>query len=39
MSRFIDRGYVVRETGPVYYTQDMDKTVEWFEGTLVAIAK
>ena len=34
MSEFSERGYVVRETGPVYYTKDMDKTVEWFEETL-----
>lgn len=30
MSKFSDRGYVVRETGPVYYTEDMDRTVKWF---------
>lgn len=34
MSKFSDRGYVVRETGPVYYTEDMDKTVKWFEEIL-----
>ncbi len=27
---FSKRGYVVKETGAVYYTQDMDKTLEWF---------
>ena len=31
---FADRGYVVRETGPVYYTLDMDKTAKWFEEIL-----
>jgi AraC family transcriptional regulator len=31
---FTDRGYVVKETGAVYYTQDMDKTVKWFGDTL-----
>lgn len=31
---FSKRGYVVKETGPVYYTQVMDKTAEWFEKTL-----
>jgi AraC family transcriptional regulator len=34
MSHFSDRGYVVTETGPVYFTKDMDKTVRWFEETL-----
>lgn len=28
------RGYVVLENGPVYYTQDMDRTIEWFENVL-----
>lgn len=30
MSKFGERGYVVRETGPVYYTKDMDRTLKWF---------
>ena len=34
MSKFSDRGYVIRETGPVYYTEDMDKTAKWFEDVL-----
>ena len=34
MSKFSDRGYVVRETGPVYNTEDMDRTVKWFGHTL-----
>lgn len=34
MSRFSERGYVVRENGPVYFTEDMDKTVKWFEEIL-----
>lgn len=29
-----ERGYIVRETGAVYYTKDMDKTVEWFQNVL-----
>lgn len=28
------RGYVVKETGAVYYTKDMDKTVKWFKEVL-----
>lgn len=28
------RGYVVKETGAVYYTQDMDKTLGWFKEVL-----
>lgn len=34
MSKFSNRGYVVRETGPVYYTEDMERTVKWFEEIL-----
>lgn len=34
MSKFSDRGYAVRETGPVYYTKDMDRTAKWFEDIL-----
>lgn len=34
MDKFKNRGYVVRETGPVYYTKDMDKTSKWFEDVL-----
>lgn len=30
MKKFSERGYVVRETGPVYYTEDMERTVRWF---------
>lgn len=25
-----ERGYMVKETGAVYYTEDMDKTLSWF---------
>lgn len=28
------RGYTVKENGPVYYTQNMDKTANWFETVL-----
>lgn len=28
------RGYVIKETGSVYYTKDMDKTVAWFQEIL-----
>ncbi len=31
---FSKRGYVVKETGAVYYTQDMDKTLNWFKDVL-----
>lgn len=34
MSKFGERGYVVRENGPVYFTEDMDATVRWFEEVL-----
>lgn len=29
-----ERGYTVRENGPVYYTKNMDKTAKWFEDVL-----
>lgn len=28
------RGYSVKENGPVYYTNNMDKTAKWFENVL-----
>lgn len=28
------RGYEVLENGPVYFTKDMDRTIEWFENVL-----
>lgn len=31
---FSKRGYVVKETGAVYYTQDMDETLKWFKDVL-----
>ena len=31
---FSDRGYVVKETGPVYFTRDMDSAVQWFQNIL-----
>lgn len=34
MRDFNERGYVVKETGPVYYTKDMDRTLKWFAETL-----
>jgi AraC family transcriptional regulator len=34
MNDITERGYVVKETGAVYYTQDMDRTIEWFKKTL-----
>ncbi len=34
MSKFSERGYVVRENAPVYFTRDMEKTIQWFEDML-----
>lgn len=34
MSDFSERGYVVKETGAVYYTLDMDNTLKWFKEVL-----
>lgn len=31
MSRFSEKGYYVKENAPIYLTQDMDRTAEWFE--------
>lgn len=29
-----ERGYTIKENGPVYYTENMDITAEWFENVL-----
>ena len=29
-----ERGYTVKENGPIYYTKNMDKTAKWFEDIL-----
>ena len=34
MDAYFKRSYTVRETGPVYYTTDMDKTAKWFSDIL-----
>lgn len=34
LNDFSKRGYVVKETGAVYYTQDMDKIIKWFKEVL-----
>ncbi len=34
MSKLNERGYVVKEAGAVYYTQNMDKTLDWFKNVL-----
>ncbi len=34
MSRFSEKGYVVKENAPIYLTEDMDKTAKWFEDVL-----
>ena len=34
LSKFSEKGYVVRENAPIYLTQDMDKTSKWFEDVL-----
>jgi AraC family transcriptional regulator len=34
MTDFSKRGYVVKETGAVYYTKDMDRTLQWFKEVL-----
>lgn len=34
MSKFIEKGYFVKENSPIYFTADMDKTAKWFEDIL-----
>lgn len=34
MSNFTERGYIVKETGTVYYSKDMNKTLAWFMDVL-----
>jgi AraC family transcriptional regulator len=34
LSDLSERGYVVKETGAVYYTMDMDRTLSWFKEVL-----
>jgi len=34
LEKFSKRGYFVKETAPVYYTTNMDKTAQWFEEVL-----
>lgn len=34
MSRFAEKGYFVKENAPIYFTEDMNKTVKWFEEVL-----
>lgn len=34
MNDLKQRGYTVKENGPVYHTKDMEKTVKWFEDIL-----
>ncbi len=34
MSKYSERGYVVRENGPIYFCRDMDKTIAWFTEVL-----
>ena len=34
MSRFSEKGYVTKENAPIYLTEDMERTAEWFETVL-----
>lgn len=31
MSKFAEKGYFVKENAPIYFTEDMNKTIKWFE--------
>lgn len=34
MSRFVEKGYFVKENAPIYMTDNLEKTARWFEETL-----
>jgi len=34
LTKFSERGYVIRENAPVYFTRNMEKTIKWFEDVL-----
>ena len=34
MSRFTEKGYFVKENAPIYFTEDMNRTVKWFEDVM-----
>lgn len=34
MSRFTEKGYFVKENAPIYFTEDMNETIKWFEEVL-----
>ena len=34
MSRFSEKGYFARENAPIYFTKNMNNTVNWFEDIL-----
>lgn len=34
LGRLGERGYIVKETGAVYYTKDMDQTLNWFRDVI-----
>ena len=34
MSRFAEKGYFVKENAPIYFTEDMAKTIKWFEDVM-----
>lgn len=39
VSRFMEKGYFVKENAPVYLTLDMDRTAKWFEEVLYATCR
>ena len=34
MQELMERGYMVKENGPIYYTKNMDETAKWFKDVL-----
>lgn len=34
MEKHSKRGYFIKENAPIYYTKDMDKTLQWFQEIL-----
>ena len=39
VSRFMEKGYFVKENAPVYLALDMDRTAKWFEEVLYATCR
>ncbi|MDE6442633.1 MAG: hypothetical protein K2L12_07790 [Clostridia bacterium] len=34
MSKFAEKGYYVKENAPIYFTEDIQNTIKWFEDVM-----